>query len=115
MYTSRRFVQPPQFKGFLANLSKDQLVDCPHSAWRLSSASVQKVKTTTTFAVPNPALRETIVAACGDSVGESFENDCDDAQNQFDLVPVLRAKREKTLRELVGKEWVALHTYEIIT
>jgi hypothetical protein len=96
-------VKRPQFKSFLANRSKGQLVDCLHSAWRLRSAPVKKIKTITTLPSSTQILlcgmRKTILAACGDSVEESFENDYNDAQSQFDLVPVLRAKSEKTRRE----------------
>ncbi|KAL2849947.1 hypothetical protein BJY01DRAFT_210284 [Aspergillus pseudoustus] len=119
-YPSCRFVELPQFKQFLRSLTKEQLVRFLRCEWKLKSASVMKVKTITTFTVqhPDPAVRDAIVAACGESVEENWEhrrdNDDEVGEARFDILPVLRAKSDESLRELARKEFVRMYTYRII-
>ncbi|RDW65697.1 uncharacterized protein DSM5745_09436 [Aspergillus mulundensis] len=124
-YPGSRFIELPQFKRFLTKVRREQILWILGRHWDLEAASATKVKRVTTFTIqhPDPAKQKIIAAACGNSMEETWDQDPDndndnDDENEddspFDVLRILRAKDDATLRELVRNTFTQMHAYETL-
>lgn len=95
-YPGDQFIQLPQFKRYLAELSKEDMVSSLRRDWDLEEAVATRTKVVTTFHFTHPSRskQRIIERACGGSLEERGEA-------VFDMVQALRAKDVESLRRLV--------------
>ncbi|KAL4914498.1 hypothetical protein BDW62DRAFT_204514 [Aspergillus aurantiobrunneus] len=86
-YPGEQFVQLPQFKRYLAELSREDMLSILRRDWELDKAVAKRVRVVTTFTFTHPSRRmqRIIERACGGTLEEESEA-------EFDLDQALRAK-----------------------